>query len=213
MENNQINQINCEICKKCDDAAKNGHLNCLIYLHIQGYFWDELTCFYAAKNGHLDCLEYAHTHGCPWDEFTCSSAAMNGHLECLQYAHTHGCPWDEWTCEYAAKNGHLECLQYAVENKFPWDKKLCLKITIKNNHILIADYIKNFLDIEIKDEVDEVFNNEVLSLNCESCKVNKKCVVYQPCNHLLSCWSCAIKTEECSNCNKKITSLLKIFFP
>jgi hypothetical protein len=83
---------------------------------------------------------------------------------------------------------------------------------LKKNKTSIIDYIKNFLDIETKDEVDEVFNNEVLSLNCESCKVNKKCVVYQPCNHLLSCWSCAVKNEECSNCNIKISSLLKIFF-
>jgi hypothetical protein len=49
-------------------------------------------------------------------------------------------------------------------------------------------------------------------LNCESCKVNKKCVVYEPCNHLLSCWSCAVKTKECSKCNVKISNLLKIFF-
>jgi hypothetical protein len=49
-------------------------------------------------------------------------------------------------------------------------------------------------------------------LNCESCKVNKKCVIYEPCNHLLSCWSCAVKTEECSNCNKKISNFFKIFF-
>jgi hypothetical protein len=49
-------------------------------------------------------------------------------------------------------------------------------------------------------------------LNCENCKVNKKCVVYKPCNHLLSCWSCAVKTENCSNCKKKISGLLKIFF-
>jgi len=64
----------------------------------------------------------------------------------------------------------------------------------------------------IQRENDKIFNKEVLSLNCESCKVNKKCVVYQPCNHLLSCWSCAIKTENCSKCNKEISSLLKIFF-
>jgi hypothetical protein len=50
-------------------------------------------------------------------------------------------------------------------------------------------------------------------LNCESCKVNKKCVIYEPCNHLVSCWSCAVKTEECSSCNKKISYFFKIFFP
>jgi hypothetical protein len=70
----------------------------------------------AAKNGHLECLVYAHTNGCPWDELTCAKAAENGHLECLVYAHENGCPWDKWTCTYAADNGHLECLMYAEEN-------------------------------------------------------------------------------------------------
>jgi hypothetical protein len=50
-------------------------------------------------------------------------------------------------------------------------------------------------------------------LNCNICKVNKKCVFYQPCGHLVCCWSCAIKTKNCSNCNKEISNLLKIFFP
>jgi hypothetical protein len=87
-------------------------------------------------------------------------------------------------------------------------KKKCLSEAFENNKTSIVNYIKN---LEKKDE-NEIFNNEAISLNCENCKVNKKCVIYEPCNHLLSCWSCAVKNEECSNCNKKIFSLLKIFF-
>ena len=70
----------------------------------------------AAKNGHLECLKYLHENGCPWDEKTCSKAAENGQLECLKYAHEKGCPWNEDTCSCANSNGHLECLQYAREN-------------------------------------------------------------------------------------------------
>jgi hypothetical protein len=55
----------------------------------------------AAKNGHLDCLVYAYTNGCGWDKRTCELAAENGHLKCLQYAHDNGCPRDEYTCAYA----------------------------------------------------------------------------------------------------------------
>ena len=40
---------------------------------------------WARKNGHLDCLKYLHEHGCPWDEGTCLAAAKNGHLNCLNY--------------------------------------------------------------------------------------------------------------------------------
>ena len=46
----------------------------------------------AAVNGHLECLKYVHTKGCPWDEETCRVAARGGHLECLKYLHENGCP-------------------------------------------------------------------------------------------------------------------------
>ena len=41
----------------------------------------------AAWNGHLECLRYAREHGCPWDGWTCAEAAKYGQLECLKYAH------------------------------------------------------------------------------------------------------------------------------
>jgi hypothetical protein len=192
-------------------ASAVGNLECLKYLHEKKCPWDKYTCAYAAGNGHLESLKYAHTHGCIWSEDTCSFAAENGHLEILKYAHENNCPWDKFTSFCAAMNGQLECFKYAVENGCPWDKEECLYYSIQKNHNLIANYIKIVIDSEKKDE-DEIFNNEVLFLNCENCKVNKKCVIYEPCNHLLSCWSCAVKTEECSNCKKKISSLLKIFF-
>jgi hypothetical protein len=118
------------------------------------------------------------------------------------------------TCFYAVRNGQLECLQYAIENGCLWNKEGCLEYAIERNKTLIVNYIKNLENNETSEtsEKDKVFNNEAISLNCENCKVNKKCVIYEPCNHLLSCWSCAVKNENCFNCNKKITSLLKIFF-
>ena len=39
----------------------------------------------AASNGHLDCLQYAHENGCDWDEWTCARAAASGSLDCLHY--------------------------------------------------------------------------------------------------------------------------------
>ena len=48
----------------CDNAAKNGHLECLEYAHKNGYPLGED----AAMNGHLDCLQYAHENGFPWDK-------------------------------------------------------------------------------------------------------------------------------------------------
>ncbi len=102
-------------------AAKNGHLDCLHYLHTQGCDWDTATTEYAAKNGHIDCLQYAYENGCPWDSNTTKAAAANGHLDCLRYAHENECEWNTWTTSNAATNGHLDCLQYAFENGCPWN--------------------------------------------------------------------------------------------
>ena len=46
----------------------------------------------AAKNGHLDCLRYLHENGCPWNEDATWGAAENGHMDCLKYLHENGCP-------------------------------------------------------------------------------------------------------------------------
>ena len=89
---------NCVDCETTIDAAENGHLNCLDYLHKIGLDWDEFTCAWAALGGHLDCLMYAREKGCPWDKRTCAWAAEYGQLECVRYAHENNCP-----CEHLQK--------------------------------------------------------------------------------------------------------------
>ena len=123
----------------CNLAAKKGHIDCLKYLHKNGYPWNNWTCNYAAMNGNIECLKYAHENRCSWDEDTCFYAAENGHLECLKYAHENGCPWDEDTCSHAAENGHLECLKYAHENGCPWSADTC-KDAARNDHIECVKY-------------------------------------------------------------------------
>ena len=48
-----------------DDAASSYHLECLQYLHENGYPWDERACAVAVEKGRLDCLEYLRENGCP----------------------------------------------------------------------------------------------------------------------------------------------------
>ncbi|ATZ80167.1 ankyrin repeat domain-containing protein [Bodo saltans virus] len=97
------------------EIAKNGHIDCLKFLHKNEYQWDEDTCSFAAENGHLECLKYAHENGCPWDKNTFSYAAKNGHLDCLKYLHENGCPWDSSASIHAATNGHLGCFTYLLK--------------------------------------------------------------------------------------------------
>ncbi|ATZ80172.1 ankyrin repeat domain-containing protein [Bodo saltans virus] len=108
-------------CINCIDAAKNGHLGCLKYLHENGCPWDSNTCSSAAENGYLECLKYAHENGCSWNELTSYCAAGNGHLECLKYSHENGCSLNYYTCLAATLNGHLECFKYVRENVRPRD--------------------------------------------------------------------------------------------
>jgi len=67
------------------------------------------------KNGHLNCLRYLHENGAPWNEISMIRASSYGHLECLKYLHENGCPWNEDCRLQAITNGHFECLKYLNE--------------------------------------------------------------------------------------------------
>ena len=83
----------------------------------------QIFCETMARNGNLELLKSLRLQGCSWNVNTCHGAAENGHLECLKYARENGCPWDEWTPRNATgrwkKKGSLECLKYALENGCP----------------------------------------------------------------------------------------------
>jgi len=115
----------------CMLASSYGHLNCLQYLHQNGFPWDISTCDGAAENGHIECFKYAHENGCPWDDYTCIIAAGNSHLECLKYAHENGCPWNKFLYYHTAHRSHNECLNYAHKNGCPYPKELMSTIVQK----------------------------------------------------------------------------------
>lgn len=82
INNISINKSNTSLCT---EAARNGHLNCLRYLHQRGWASDISTSTAAAANGHIDCLIFAHEHGCPWNMTTYQSAIAGGHMNCANY--------------------------------------------------------------------------------------------------------------------------------
>lgn len=137
----------------CETAAEYNQLECLKYLHENGYEWDYSTPSSAATEGSLECLRYALENGCPWDIYTCIEASSNmtsdclqyarergcswnslvmrcaasyGSLACIQYAHNNGCPWNKYSCRDAAHAGNLECLKYLAENGSPYDREVSL---------------------------------------------------------------------------------------
>ena len=58
-------------------------------------------CEYAAKNGHLDCLKYLHeTAKWPWYSEAVREAHLTDQTECLQYLLDNDCPLPErWSYE------------------------------------------------------------------------------------------------------------------
>lgn len=114
-----------DVSTECDDAAFNGSLLKLKYLHNNKKSWDEDTCSFACDAGNLDCLKYVILNGCPKDINLCTQSMEYGHLDCLEFAYLHGCDWNEKTNEKAAKYGHIDCLKYAFENSCEWDEKTC----------------------------------------------------------------------------------------
>ena len=106
----------------CENAAENGQLECLKYLHEEGKApWDSRTAAWAAENGHLHILEYlVERKFDKYSELACMRAAKYGHLDCLKYLHeTAKAPWDEDAVYHAHKNNHPECVQYLLDNDCP----------------------------------------------------------------------------------------------
>ena len=106
----------------CADAAENGHLEILKYLHEEAKApWDEYTATWAAGKGHLHILEYlVERKYDEYDMLACERAAKSGHLDCLKYLHeTAKAPWDEDAIRSAHENNHPDCVQYLLDNNCP----------------------------------------------------------------------------------------------
>jgi uncharacterized protein YabN with tetrapyrrole methylase and pyrophosphatase domain len=73
-----------------------------------------MACSNAAENGHLNILKYLHENGCPWNKWTYIKATRHGHLNVLKYLHENGCPWDENICYWTVRNNHSHILKWIV---------------------------------------------------------------------------------------------------
>ena len=87
---------------------------------------DEATCLAAAKNGHVEALVWLRENGCNWRAIDCSEAAASeGHLDVLKMIlrnENRNPTWIGWktsTCANAARGGHLEVLKWLRENGWP----------------------------------------------------------------------------------------------
>jgi ankyrin repeat protein len=137
-------------------AVKYGRLDCLRYLHENGYEFEERSSHTAAKYGNISCLKYLYEHKAYFDEITFEFAGR--HLDCLKYLHEIGCPCDDdgGSSYIAIKSGNVECLEYLHKNgcklinehsyesiitiAAAFSKNLkCLKYLLKNGYVWDED--------------------------------------------------------------------------
>jgi Ran GTPase-activating protein (RanGAP) involved in mRNA processing and transport len=141
----------------CKIAAKNGQLDCLIFLHEENFSWDERAFTLAARNGHLKCLKYLYEKKCPYDkEEICKLVVEYGHLECLIFAHENGFPWDEFKiCNKATKYGKFDCLKYLTEKGCLLNEKTFINAAKFGNLQILNWLVENNCKISTSADVYE----------------------------------------------------------
>ena len=125
-----------------NEAATNGHLDCLKYLHDNNGCWGNTTCAFAAANGHLDCLKYLHENSAPWDTDTARHAGANNNIECLKYLHENGCPWDESVVTATIYSGAAKCLNYVIDQRAPLSTHAC-SMAARMGHLDILQRLRD----------------------------------------------------------------------
>ena len=136
------------------DVALQGHLDCLRYMHEQGYALASSTMRGAAVGGHLPILRYLCDMNCPGHEeilenavqhnrrhvikfvmdnpsIKCNlqqvgwEAASHGHIDLLEYFKEHlHYVYNESTMEGATLGCKLDTMKYLYAQKCPWDKRV-----------------------------------------------------------------------------------------
>ena len=92
-----------------DSGCQVGSLEMIKYAHVN---IDDNLCSIniPVKYGYLDCVKYLHENGYRWNKYSCKAASKNGHLEVIKYLHENRCYWNEYRCNEASTNGHLVVL-------------------------------------------------------------------------------------------------------
>eukprot|EP01032_Pedospumella_encystans_P017299 gene17299-19718_t len=116
----------------CELAARDGHMNCLVYLHSQKQPFGPNISVEAVRGGVLQSsyletriLEYVYNNGGTITEAAFLEALKLGNLPILKYLVQHNCVCDASTAyKTACKYGQLASLQFLHENGFIWDERV-----------------------------------------------------------------------------------------
>ncbi|ETO58834.1 hypothetical protein F444_22781, partial [Phytophthora nicotianae P1976] len=104
---------------RMDNAAANGHLEMIKWLHQHQAWCTKQAMNRAAGNGHLEIVQFLNEHrseGCTTDAM--DLAASNGHLDMVKWLHENrpeGCT--PFAMDSAAKNGLFAVLRWLHNNR------------------------------------------------------------------------------------------------
>ena len=136
--------------RACDEAAENGHLECLKYLReVAKLPWDHETGEGAASGGHLHILKYLaeRKYSCwlSWGhDRACTLAAREGHLECLKFLReVMKMPWGKQAGVSAVIGGHYNVLEYLYKSKYPhFTAEMCAQAA-KQDDVPALKYLRD----------------------------------------------------------------------
>lgn len=126
-------------------AVKNGNLQLLISLKINGYDMSTQIINTAALYGHLHILIWLHQHKCKFDKYTMLNAVCSGNIEVVKWLHSVSVECEETASLEASRKGYYDILKFMIDNSMYIDK-WCTVNAIQNGHIDCLELLleKNF---------------------------------------------------------------------
>ncbi len=114
-----------DILKFCNEAAKYGHLDILIWQkNGLKYSFNMDTCKNAVEGGHLNILIWLIDNGYECNDYIFECAAENGHLNILKWGFQKGYKLPDNISEIAATYGKLYIIIWLHENNFKFDQNV-----------------------------------------------------------------------------------------
>jgi ankyrin repeat protein len=164
---------------------KNGDIEMLKYIHINGAEYEECMLRCITRRGQLDMLKYIHEEwGIELPSKLYTIAVENEHFDCFEYLYDHGCPYNNYNKIYivAMPLGDLDFIIHLRHMGFPY-KDDDIKYAAQFGHLNIVKYFHEQYDNELTYDVfsaaAESGNMELVEyLHKNNCPWSKKTFDY-----------------------------------
>ncbi len=125
-----------------DWAARNGHLEVVKYLDINGIKCTSEGADWAAENGHLEVVKYLDINGIKCTSDGANWAAGNGHLEVVKWLDSNGIKCTSYGADLAVENGHLEVVKWLDSNGIKCTSRGA-EWAVENGHLEVVKWLDN----------------------------------------------------------------------